>query len=215
MTESDLLRMVAERGIQYRERLSRERVTPSATADALRAALGGPAPERSSDATAVVNRMADVVEAGGLMGMDSGRFFGFVVGGALPAAVAADWLVTAWDQNTGLFAPSPATAVIEEIAGRWILELLGLPPESSFGFVTGGQMSNTTALEASSVGLEVGSRTTVDVLNAQQQLYAAQRDYSRSRYDYLVAVLNLKAATGQLEQKDLNDLDALLGFSPK
>ena len=148
MTESDLLRAVAERGIRYRERLSRERVTPTATADALRAALGGPAPEGSSDATAVVNRMADVVEAGGLMGMDSGRFFGFVVGGALPAALAADWLVTAWDQNTGLFAPSPATAVIEEIAGRWILELLGLPPESSFGFVTGGQMANTTALAA-------------------------------------------------------------------
>ena len=92
--------------------------------------------------------MADAVEAGGLMGMDSGRFFGFVIGGALPAALAADWLVTAWDQNTGLFAPSPATSVIEEIAGRWMLDLLGLPPESSFAFVTGGQMANTTALAA-------------------------------------------------------------------
>jgi glutamate/tyrosine decarboxylase-like PLP-dependent enzyme len=82
------------------------------------------------------------------MAMDSGRFFGFVIGGALPAALAADWLVTAWDQNTGLFAPSPATSIIEEVAGRWMLDLLGLPPESSFGFVTGGQMANTTALAA-------------------------------------------------------------------
>ena len=96
----------------------------------------------------VVNRMADAVEAGGLMAMDSGRFFGFVIGGALPGALAADWLVTAWDQNTGLFAPSPATSVIEEVAGRWMLDLLGLPAESSFAFVTGGQMANTTALAA-------------------------------------------------------------------
>jgi glutamate/tyrosine decarboxylase-like PLP-dependent enzyme len=66
----------------------------------------------------------------------------------VPAALAADWLVTAWDQNTGLFAPSPATAIIEEVAGRWLLDLLGLPPHSSFAFVTGGQMANTTALAA-------------------------------------------------------------------
>src|SRR4051794_36353231 len=92
--------------------------------------------------------MADVVEAGGLMGMGSGRFFGFVIGGAVPASLAADWLVTAWDQNTGLFAPSPATSVIEEVAGRWLVDMLGLPEHSSFAFVTGGQMANTTALAA-------------------------------------------------------------------
>jgi glutamate/tyrosine decarboxylase-like PLP-dependent enzyme len=148
MDEADLLRSVAERAIAYRATLRDARVTPSATPEQLRTALGGPAPEHRSDPAAVVARMADIVEAGGLMGMDSGRFFGFVVGGALPAALAADWLVTAWDQNTGLFAPSPATSVIEEIAGRWIVELLGLPPESSFAFVTGGQMANTTALAA-------------------------------------------------------------------
>jgi glutamate/tyrosine decarboxylase-like PLP-dependent enzyme len=92
--------------------------------------------------------MADVAEAGGLMGMGSGRFFGFVIGGAVPASLAADWLVTAWDQNTGLFAPSPATSVMEEIAGRWLVDMLGLPEHSSFAFVTGGQMANTTALAA-------------------------------------------------------------------
>jgi glutamate/tyrosine decarboxylase-like PLP-dependent enzyme len=92
--------------------------------------------------------MADVAEAGGLMGMGSGRFFGFVIGGAVPASLAADWLVTAWDQNTGLFAPSPATSVIEEVAGRWLVDMLGLPEHSSFAFVTGGQMANTTALAA-------------------------------------------------------------------
>ena len=148
MDESDLLRAVAERGIAYRAGLREALVTPTATAAELREALGGPTPQQSADPAVVVNRMADAVEAGGLMGMDSGRFFGFVIGGALPAAIAADWLVTAWDQNTGLFAPSPATSVIEEIAGRWMLDLMGLPSESSFAFVTGGQMANTTALAA-------------------------------------------------------------------
>lgn len=148
MDESELLRATAERGIAYRAGLRDTRVTPTANAKDLRAALGGPAPEHSSDPAEVMSRLADIVEAGGLMGMDSGRFFGFVIGGAVPAAVAADWLVTAWDQNTGLFAPSPATSVIEEVAGRWILELLRLPAESSFAFVTGGQMANTTALAA-------------------------------------------------------------------
>ena len=72
-------------------------------------------------------------------------------------------------------------------------------------------VSNTTALEASEVGLEVGARTAVDVLNAQLELYRAQRDYSRSRYDYLLNILRLKNAAGQLTRKDLLEIDALLG----
>ncbi len=148
MDDSDFLRAVAERGIAYRSRLPTAAVTPTATAAELRLALGAPTPEESLDPATVVSRMADAVEAGGLMGMGSGRFFGFVIGGAVPAALGADWLVTAWDQNTGLFSPSPATAVIEEIAGRWIVDMLGLPSESSFAFVTGGQMANTTAIAA-------------------------------------------------------------------
>lgn len=75
-------------------------------------------------------------------------------------------------------------------------------------------LSNTTALEASEVGLEVGARTAVDVLNAQRELYRAQRDYARSRYDYLLNVLRLKQAAGQLAQKDLNEIDNLLGAAP-
>jgi glutamate/tyrosine decarboxylase-like PLP-dependent enzyme len=166
MDESDLLRSVAERGISYRARLGADSVTPTATPGDLRAALGGPTPEHPTDPFEVVHRMADIVEAGGLMGMDSGRFFGFVIGGAVPASVAADWLVTAWDQNTGLFAPSPATAVIEEVAGRWLLDVLGLPEASSFAFVTGGQMANTTALAAARhhVLAETGWNVEVDGL---------------------------------------------------
>src|SRR6476659_6287349 len=148
MNEIEFLRSVAERAIRYRASLTDTPVPPTADPSALRAALGGPTPEQRSDPAEVVGRLADAVESGGLMAMDSGRFFGFVVGGSVPAALGADWLVSAWDQNTGLFATTPGTAVIEEVAGRWILDLLGLPPHCSFAFVTGGQMANTTALAA-------------------------------------------------------------------
>jgi glutamate/tyrosine decarboxylase-like PLP-dependent enzyme len=76
------------------------------------------------------------------------RYFGFVVGGTLPAALAADWLVSAWDQNSGIYALSPLVSVVEQITGSWLLELAGLPATMSFGFVTGCQMANFTALAA-------------------------------------------------------------------
>jgi glutamate/tyrosine decarboxylase-like PLP-dependent enzyme len=80
--------------------------------------------------------------------MTGGRYFGFVIGGSVPAAMGADWLTTAWDQNAGLALPTPAAAVVEEVAGRWLKELLGLPADASFGFVTGCQMAHATALAA-------------------------------------------------------------------
>jgi glutamate/tyrosine decarboxylase-like PLP-dependent enzyme len=94
--------------------------------------------------------VADLVrEAGpGLTAMGSPRFFGFVIGGAHPVAVAADWLVSTWDQNAGLAAPTPAVAEFETVAGGWLLDLLGLPAEASFAFVTGCQMAHVTALAA-------------------------------------------------------------------
>ncbi len=148
MTDADLLRTAAERAIRYRQSLPTARVTPTATGDQLRAALDGPVPEEPSEPGDVVLALADSLEAGGLMGMASGRFFGFVIGGSTPASVAADWLATAWDQNAGLFAPTPGVAVVEEVVGRWLLALLGLPSHCSFALVTGGQMANTTALAA-------------------------------------------------------------------
>jgi aromatic-L-amino-acid decarboxylase len=84
----------------------------------------------------------------GLTAINSPRFFGFVMGGTHPAGLAADWLATAWDQNTGLAAPTPATAAFEEVAGAWLLDLLGLPPTASFALVTGCQMAHVTGLAA-------------------------------------------------------------------
>lgn len=148
MTQSDLLRRAAERAIRYREGLPEQPVRPTASPAALRAALRAPAPELPTSDDEVVTALADTLEAGGLMGMGSGRFFGFVIGGAIPVSMAADWLVSAWDQNAGLFAPTPGASIVEEVAGAWVVELLGLPADSSFAFVTGGQMANTTALAA-------------------------------------------------------------------
>jgi glutamate/tyrosine decarboxylase-like PLP-dependent enzyme len=82
------------------------------------------------------------------MATPGGRFFGFVIGGSLPAALAADWLASAWDQNAGLYVAGPAASVVEEVCGAWLSELFGLPENISFGLVTGGQMANFTALAA-------------------------------------------------------------------
>jgi glutamate/tyrosine decarboxylase-like PLP-dependent enzyme len=110
-------------------------------------AFGGPLPASGMPAEDVVNLLAQGAEPG-LMAMPSGRFFGWVIGGTLPAALASDWLVSAWDQNAGLRYATPAMAAIEESAGTWLLELLGLPPESDVGFVTGATMANFTGLAA-------------------------------------------------------------------
>src|SRR5882724_3730988 len=84
----------------------------------------------------------------GLVGTAGPRFFGFVIGGSLPAAVGADWLTSAWDQNAGLFVLSPAAAVVEETVMAWLTGLFGLPAGTGMGMVTGGQMANTTCLAA-------------------------------------------------------------------
>jgi glutamate/tyrosine decarboxylase-like PLP-dependent enzyme len=84
----------------------------------------------------------------GIVASAGPRYFGFVIGGSLPVALAADWLVSAWDQNAAVHDASPAVAVAEEVAAGWILELLGLPAGASVGFVTGAQMANFSCLAA-------------------------------------------------------------------
>jgi glutamate/tyrosine decarboxylase-like PLP-dependent enzyme len=116
-------------------------------AAAVRDALGGPLPESGENPTKVIDALAAGAEPG-LVATAGPRHFGFVIGGALPAALAADWLVSAWDQCAAFHSLSPAAAAIEEIASAWTLDLLGLPADASVGFVTGGQGANTTCLAA-------------------------------------------------------------------
>src|SRR5438128_1377193 len=116
-------------------------------ATAIRAALGGPLPETGEPPEQVVERLAWEADPG-IVASAGPRFFGFVVGGSLPAAVGADWLTSAWDQNAGLFVLSPAAAVAEDTVLAWLTKLLALPEGTGAGFVTGGQMANTTCLAA-------------------------------------------------------------------
>jgi glutamate/tyrosine decarboxylase-like PLP-dependent enzyme len=147
MSTRDLLQRTAEIASDFLESLDERPVRPEATVDQLRAALGGSLPEQPSDALDVIEKLARDADPG-LMATPSGRFFGFVIGGTIPAAIAADWLTSTWDQNSGLTLPMPAAGVVEEVAGAWLKELLGLPESASFGFVTGGQMAHFTCLAA-------------------------------------------------------------------
>ena len=122
-------------------------VKPGASFAELVSALGGPTPEGPQDPVEVIERLAAAVEPG-LVASAGPRYFGFVTGGSLPAAVAADWLAAAWDQNAGLHVLSPAMSAIEEVAAGWVLDLLNLPRTASVGFVTGATMANVTTLAA-------------------------------------------------------------------
>ena len=143
----DLLTNAATRAADHREQVTERPVFPSdADLDALRSSLGS-MDDRSTPAAVVISELADAVEPA-LVSTTGPRYFGFVVGGALDAPTAADILTSGWDQPAFNAVTSPAAAVVEDIAGSWLKELLGLPSSASFGFVTGGQDANTVGLAA-------------------------------------------------------------------
>src|SRR3954466_1313753 len=108
-------------------------VAARSTVEEQLAAAGGPLPAAGLAPAAVVDQLATTADPG-LMAIRSGRFFGWVMGGTLPAALAADWLVSAWDQNAGMRDGTPGVVAVEETAAAWLLELLGLPGGSAVGF---------------------------------------------------------------------------------
>lgn len=122
-------------------------VWPRASLDDMLQIFGGPLPDSGADPAVVIEEMAAGADPG-LVAIPGGRFFGFVIGGTHPAALAADWLVSVWDQNAGSSKLTPATVAMERIAGQWMLDLFGLPATASVGFVTGGQLANFTCLAA-------------------------------------------------------------------
>lgn len=139
---------VAHRGaLAWIDSLDGRPVPPQASIAEIVQALGAELPERPSPPEEVVALLAEASDRG-LTAMPSGRFFGFVIGGTHPAALAADWLVSAWDQNCPLRDITPVHSAVEDIAGTWLLDLLGLPPQSAVGFVTGATMANFTGLAA-------------------------------------------------------------------
>ena len=122
-------------------------VAATASMETLRSRLEGSLPELGTDATQVIDELVEATD-GGHLGSAGGRFFAWVIGGGLESSLAADWLVSTWDQNAALSACGPAVAMVEEIAGEWMKELLDLPRDSSFAFTTGCQLAHFTGLAA-------------------------------------------------------------------
>ena len=145
--ERELLQRTAAIAADFLETLEKRPIRPSAAIDELRETLGGPLPLAPSDPLDVIEALSAAAEPG-VVGIPSGRYFGFVIGGSLPAALAADWLTSMWDQNAGLVIAGPSAAVVEEIAGEWLKDLLGIPASASFSFVTGCQMAHATCFAA-------------------------------------------------------------------
>ena len=146
-TRTSALKLAAQSATEYLQGLETRSVAPKPESVAALRTLCGPLPEASTDAEEVVRLLH---EFGGpaSVAIAGGRFFGFVIGGCLPAAAAASWLVSTWDQNGGLWVASPAGGDLEDTAVEWVRELLGLPEETAGGVVTGATMANFTALAA-------------------------------------------------------------------
>jgi glutamate/tyrosine decarboxylase-like PLP-dependent enzyme len=142
-----LLSRAREHAESFLAGLDARPVYPAATFKELLEELGHPLQRQSLDPVAVIDELVAIASRG-IVATAGPRYFGFVTGGTLPAALAADWLTTAWDQNAALHVMSPAAAAVEQVAARWLLEVLGLPPTSSVGLVTGATMANVTCLAA-------------------------------------------------------------------
>lgn len=140
-----LFERTAAHAADFAESLAERRVGEAATVDELRAQIVAPLPERPTPPEQVIDELVAGLEPG-VVAMAGGRYFGFVIGGGVPAAVAADWLTATWDQNAGLYAGGPSAAVVEDVAGGWLKELLGLPPAASFALVTGPRRRQASEL---------------------------------------------------------------------
>jgi glutamate/tyrosine decarboxylase-like PLP-dependent enzyme len=144
---SHLLDDAAKRASRYLESLDTRSVAPEKEAVAALARFGQAFPEHTSTAEAVLAEL-DEIGSPATMASAGGRFFGFVIGGALPATVAANWLATTWDQNAGLVVTSPTNAALENVSLRWVKDIFHLPVQSAGGFVTCATAANFSALAA-------------------------------------------------------------------
>lgn len=141
------LEFAYQHSLSYLAGLDRSSVASTVDVSTLRGRLAKPLQDRGVNSEQVVAELARDVE-GGLLGSAGGRFYAWVIGGSLPAALAADWLTSAWDQNAALVATAPAAAIVEEVVGEWLRQILGIPASASFALVTGCQMTYATCLAA-------------------------------------------------------------------
>ena len=162
----DLLTHAHERAMAFLNSLPERPVAPRASFEELLAALGGPLPEAPQDPISIVLDLSARLEPG-VAATAGPRYFGFVTGGSYPVALAADWLVSTWDQNAALHIMSPGMSALEACTARWILDVLGLPEQASVGFVTGAHTANVTALAAARHEVLRRARWDVEALGLQ------------------------------------------------
>jgi glutamate/tyrosine decarboxylase-like PLP-dependent enzyme len=144
---SSLLQRTQNLSIEFLNSLDRRPVGRPVSFAALVEGAGTPLPAKGEDPIQVIEQLSKAVGPG-LVATPGPRYFGFVIGGSVPASLAADWLTSVWDQNGFSYASSPAAAAVEHIAAHWLLDIFGLPQGSSVGFTTGGTMANFTGLAA-------------------------------------------------------------------
>jgi glutamate/tyrosine decarboxylase-like PLP-dependent enzyme len=148
MTEiEEVLARTKRHAVEFLAALDQRPVGATTTLSDLRLRLDVPLTNVGIDASRIIDDLVVATE-GGHLGSAGGRFFAWVIGGALPSALAADWLVSTWDNNAALYACGPASAVVEEVSGRWLKDILGLPAAASYAFTTGCQMAHVTCLAA-------------------------------------------------------------------
>jgi glutamate/tyrosine decarboxylase-like PLP-dependent enzyme len=145
--ERKILERVLDEATAFLDGLPDRRVAARTDVDGVAVALRRPLPDEGAEPLEVIEELIAGAEPG-ILAIPSGRFFGWVMGGVLPATLAADWLTSTWDQNAGLLVSSPAAAGVEWVASEWLLDLLDLPASSAVGFVTGAMMANFTCLAA-------------------------------------------------------------------
>lgn len=159
----DLLQDIADRASNYLANLDTRRVFPDTAAIAQLSVFNEPLPDQPTNPAEIL-AMLDEFGSPAAVASAGGRYFGFVTGGTLPACLAVNWLAGAWDQMAGLRAASPVAAAVEEVALRWLLDVLNLPSDAAAGFVTGATMANFTGLAAArhavlaKIGWDVGGQ---------------------------------------------------------
>lgn len=167
-------------------------VATTATVDELRERLTLALPQTGTDPATVIDQLVDQTR-GGHLGSAGGRFFAWVIGGALPSALAADWLTSTWDNNATLYACGPASAVVEEVAGEWVKQLLRLPADASFAFTTGCQMAHVTCLAAARHALlrDIGWDVEADGLHAAPVIRVLVTEHRHGSIERAVRFLGL------------------------
>ncbi len=192
MPDSATLDLAVNAAKNWLGEINARHVAATDNVETLRAKLTSNLSDRGTSPEEVIN---DLVEAtkGGLLGSAGGRFFGWVIGGSLPSALAADWLTSTWDQNAALYACGPAASVVEEIAGEWIKELLHLPRQSSFAFTTGCQLAHFTCLAAAraSVLKNIGWMINEDGLFGAPLIRVLTSEHRHASIDRAVRYLGL------------------------